>query len=98
MWVWVGIQNHSGPPKHVLHIVWSAVVISTAIRTFLNVARGARILGKRKPVSKKKKLYFEILIKNDDDIDINLNFARCSDRGGLRPTLTFRRRLEAELA
>ena len=50
------------------------------------------------PGEKKKILNFEILIENDNDIDKNLNFARCSDRGGLRPTLTFRRRLEAELA
>ena len=45
-----------GPPKHVLHLVWSVfVVIYTAIRTALKEARGARILGKRRPVSKNKK-------------------------------------------
>ena len=43
-----------GPPKHVLHLVWSAFVISTAIRTALKVAQVARILGKRRPVLKMK--------------------------------------------
>ena len=30
-----------GPLKHVLHLVWNAYVISTAIRTALKVARGS---------------------------------------------------------
>ena len=38
-----------GPPKHVLHLVCSAYVLSTAIRTALKVARGTRILGKIRP-------------------------------------------------
>ena len=42
-----------GPPKHVLHLVWSAYIISTAIRTALKVARRSRILGKRRPVLKR---------------------------------------------
>ncbi len=39
-----------GPPKHVLQLVWSAYVLSTAIRTALKVAWGTRILGKRRPL------------------------------------------------
>ena len=31
-------QNDFGPPKHVLHLVWSVLGISTAIRTALKVA------------------------------------------------------------
>ena len=38
------------PPKHVLHLVWSAYVLSTSIRTALKIARTAQILGKRRPV------------------------------------------------
>ena len=34
-----------GPPKHVLHLVWSAYFISTAVRTALKVARTPQILG-----------------------------------------------------
>ena len=37
-----------GPPKHVLHLVWSAYVLSTAIRTALKVARTAQILRDRR--------------------------------------------------
>ena len=36
-----------GPQKHVLHLVWSAFVISSAIRTALKVGRGARILREK---------------------------------------------------
>ena len=37
--VFVGVfQYVSGPPKHVLHLVWSAYVISTAVRTASKVA------------------------------------------------------------
>ena len=43
-----------GPPKHVLHLVWSAFVIYTAIRTALKVASKARILRKRRSISKNK--------------------------------------------
>ena len=39
-----------GPPKHVLHLVWSAYVLSTAIRTALKVARTVQIQGDRRPV------------------------------------------------
>ena len=39
-----------GPPKHVLHLVWSAYVLSTAIGTALKIARGSQIMGKRRPV------------------------------------------------
>ena len=38
-----------GPPKHVLHLVWSVPDISTAIRTALKVARTAQIRGDRIP-------------------------------------------------
>ena len=31
-------QNDFGPPKHVLHLVWSVLGISTAIKIALNVA------------------------------------------------------------
>ena len=35
----VGVfQNDFGPPKHVLHLVWSVLGISTAIKTALKVA------------------------------------------------------------
>ena len=34
-----------GPSKHVLHLVWSAYFISTAVRTALKVARTPQILG-----------------------------------------------------
>ena len=37
-----------GPPKHVLHLVWSAYFISTAVRTALKVARTPQILGGKK--------------------------------------------------
>ena len=38
--VFVGVfQYVPGPPKHVLHLVWSVYVISTAIGTALKVAR-----------------------------------------------------------
>ena len=46
------------PPKHVLHLVWSPYVIYTAIRTALKVACKARILGKRRSISKNKKIKF----------------------------------------
>ena len=37
--VFVGVfQCVPGPPKHVLHLVWSAYVISTAVRTASKVA------------------------------------------------------------
>ena len=37
--VFVGVfQYVPGPPKHVLHLVWSAYVISTAVRTASKVA------------------------------------------------------------
>ena len=32
------LSNHIGPSKHVLHLVWSALVISTAYKTALKVA------------------------------------------------------------
>ena len=47
-----------GPPKHVLHLVWSAYFISTAVRTALKVARTPQILGERRPVSKNNKIIF----------------------------------------
>ena len=47
-----------GPPKHVLHLVWSPYVIYTAIRIALKVAWKARILGKRRSISKNKKIKF----------------------------------------
>ena len=47
-----------GPQKHVLHLVWSPYVIYTAIRTALKVACKARILGKRRSISKNKKIKF----------------------------------------
>ena len=47
-----------GPPKHVLHLVWSPFVIYTAIRTALKEAWEARILGKRRSESKNKKIEF----------------------------------------
>ena len=31
-----------GPPKHVLHLVWSAYIISTAIRAALKIAEGPK--------------------------------------------------------
>ena len=37
-----------GPSKHVLHLVWSAYFISTAVRTALKVARTPQILGERR--------------------------------------------------
>ena len=43
-----------GPPKHVLHLVWSAYIISTAIRAALKIAQRSRILGKRRPVIQRK--------------------------------------------
>ena len=45
-----------GHPKHVLHLVWSAYFISTAVRTALKVARTPQILGERRPVSKNNKI------------------------------------------
>ena len=45
-----------GPSKHVLHLVWSAYFISTAVRTALKVARTPQILGERRPVSKNNKI------------------------------------------
>ena len=39
-----------GPPKHVLHLVWSAYFISTAVRTALKVARPPQILGGKKAI------------------------------------------------
>ncbi len=39
-----------GPQKHVLHLVWSANVLSTAIGTTLKIARGSQIMGKRRAV------------------------------------------------
>ena len=39
-----------GPPKHVLHLVWSAYFISTAVRTALKVARTPQILGGKKAI------------------------------------------------
>ena len=46
------------PPKHDLHLVWSPFFIYTAIRTALKVACKARILGKRRSISKNKKVKF----------------------------------------
>ena len=34
----------------VLHLVWSAYVLSTSIGTDLKIARGSQIMGKRRPV------------------------------------------------
>ena len=48
--------------------------ISTAIKTALKVARGAQILGKRRPVSKNKRLRFFVGTK----CKISLNFLLCS--------------------
>ena len=45
------------PQKHVLHLVWSAYFIYTAIKTALK-ARGSRILGKRRPVLWRKLISF----------------------------------------
>ena len=45
-----------GPQKHVVHLVWSAYFISTAVRTALKVARTPQILGERRPVSKNNKI------------------------------------------
>ena len=39
-----------GPPKHDLHLVWSAYFISTAVRTALKVARTPQILGGKKAI------------------------------------------------
>ena len=39
-----------GPPKHVLHLVWSAYFISTAVRTAFKVARTPQILGGKKAI------------------------------------------------
>ena len=47
-----------GPPKHVLHLVWSQFVIFTATRTALKVACKAQSLGKRRSESKDKKIKF----------------------------------------
>ena len=47
-----------GPPKHVLHLVWSPFVIYTAIKTALKEAWEARFLGKRRSESKNKKIKF----------------------------------------
>ena len=45
--VLVGVfQYVPGPPKHVLHLVWSDNVISTAVRTASKVAWRAKIPGK----------------------------------------------------
>ena len=43
-----------GPPKHVLHLVLCAFIISTANRTALKVARRSYILRKRRPVEIRK--------------------------------------------
>ena len=43
-------QYVPGPPKHVLHLVWSAYFISTAVRTALKVARTPQILGGKKAI------------------------------------------------
>ena len=57
--VFVGVfQYVPGPPKHVLHLVWSAYVISTAVRTASKVAWRAQILGKTRPVSETNKMIF----------------------------------------
>ena len=40
------VESILGTPKKVLHLVWSAFVISAAFRTALKVARGAQILKK----------------------------------------------------
>ena len=40
---------------------WSAFVTSIASRTALKVTRGAQVLGKRRPVSKNKKIKFDVL-------------------------------------
>ena len=48
-----------GRPKHVLHLVWSACIISTAIRTALKAARRSWILGKRR--SEGNLLVFEMV-------------------------------------
>ena len=39
-----------GPPKHVLHLVWSVYFISTAVRTAFKVARTPQILGGKKAI------------------------------------------------
>ena len=55
--VFVGVfQYVPWPPKHVLHLVWSAYVISTALRTASKVAWRAQILGKTRLVSKTNKM------------------------------------------
>ena len=48
-WNWYNSYEHTSLPKHILHLVCSAYVLSTAIRTALKVARGTRILGKIRP-------------------------------------------------
>ena len=48
-----------GPPKHVLHLVWSPYVIYTAIRTALKEAWEARILGKKGQNPRTKNIFFE---------------------------------------
>ena len=53
-----------GPSKHVLHLVWSAYFISTAVRTALKVARTPQILGGngnyRSHYKSKKRIDFEM--------------------------------------
>ena len=39
-----------GPPKHVLHLVWSAYFIYIAVRTAFKVARTPQILGGKKAI------------------------------------------------
>merc|ERR1712082_133615 len=53
-----------GPSKHVLHLVWSAYFISTAVRTALKEARTPQILGEngnyRGHYKSKKRIDFEM--------------------------------------
>ena len=53
------VENHyKNRWKHVLHLVWSAYVISTAISTDLKVAGESKILGKEGQHYRKRKICF----------------------------------------
>ena len=47
-----------GPPKHVLHLVWSAYFISTAVRTALNAPNPGRKKAIIEAIIKAKKNRF----------------------------------------
>ena len=57
------IESFFGPSKHVLHLVWSALVISTTIKTALKVALNGLLNGKFSAKvdhynRREKKIYF----------------------------------------